>query len=141
MARILVAEDSEIAGKVIIKYLRRIGHEATLCLNGVEAMKILDEDPDYNLLITDMMMPEMDGHQLIRELRRIPEFEDLPIIAVSAYVSPEAMPGLFESSSVAFIPKPIKFDLLEHYLEVYLSEKEDLAMEEILKNLDPNNDQ
>ena len=46
--------------------------------------------------------------------------------------------GLFESSSVVFIPKPIKFDLLEHHIDVFLPEKENLAMDEILKNLDPN---
>ncbi len=95
--------------------------------NGVDAIRILEEEPDVALVLMDIMMPEMDGYETIRHIRSIPHFESLPIISLTA----KAMKGDREKSIAAgasdYIPKPVDTDKLVSLLRVWLYDSSTLT--------------
>lgn len=81
MARILVAEDDRNANKLICAVLRKAGHDPLSAVDGMQALDVLDAN-HVDLLITDLMMPRMDGIELTRQLRDAGY--DLPILMLTA---------------------------------------------------------
>ena len=80
MAKILIVDDDPDICFVLKKLLERKGHEAVISLNGLEAMKWLERNP-FDIVITDLLMPEMDGVELIMEMRL--RYPDQNVIAIS----------------------------------------------------------
>ena len=80
MARILVADDEELARFTIREILESAGHEVTEATNGDEAIAKQQATP-FDLLVTDIIMPEKEGVETIIELKK--EFPDLKIIGIS----------------------------------------------------------
>lgn len=68
MPRILVVDDDDALRRVVERMLVREGHEVTVAANGVQALRLLDTS-SFDLMITDLVMPDMGGLQLLRELR------------------------------------------------------------------------
>lgn len=80
MSRILIVDDEEIILEMLIQMVSREGYEAEGAKNGKEALqKITENKPD--LLITDLIMPDKEGIELIRDIRS--SFKDLKILAIS----------------------------------------------------------
>jgi CheY-like chemotaxis protein len=92
MAKILLVDDEPTLIKVMAVYLRKRGHEAVLALDGVYAIEKLDgAAPD--LVVCDLHMPRMDGHQLLDALRD--RFgAHVPSILMTAFLTPELTPEL-----------------------------------------------
>ncbi|MFL6019013.1 MAG: response regulator, partial [Gaiellaceae bacterium] len=88
--------------------------------NGLDALKLLDEDPRVDVVLMDIMMPELDGYETIRRIRAMPQFASLPIISLTA----KAMKGDREKSIAAgasdYITKPVDTDKLVSLLRVWL---------------------
>lgn len=80
MSRILVIDDSLSALQVIEMILVEAGYEARTCSGGKRALELLDSEP-FDLIVTDIYMPELDGLEVIKEEHRIRP--DIPIVAVS----------------------------------------------------------
>ena len=80
MARILVTEDEDIVLETMQIMLEEGGHAVTCAANGREALKLLADGP-YDLIVTDIVMPEVDGLELLTEVRK--RYPDIKIIAVS----------------------------------------------------------
>ena len=79
---ILIAEDEPSIARLVQANLERAGYQVAVASDGFEALKkILAEPPD--LLITDIMMPEMDGMELLNHLRRDPVTRDLPVVMLT----------------------------------------------------------
>ena len=89
--------------------------------SGQEGIDHLMRDPSIDIVLMDIMMPEMDGYETIRRIRANPRFKDLPIIALTA----KAMKGDRESSIAAgaseYISKPVDMDQLTSLLRVWLN--------------------
>ncbi len=117
-ARVLVVEDNVANIKVAVRMIERLGYRADMAGNGLEAVSALAK-LDYDAVLMDCQMPEMDGYEATRQIRR-QETRHTPIIAMTA----SAMSGDRERCLAAgmddYISKPIKLHVLAALLERWL---------------------
>jgi CheY-like chemotaxis protein len=96
------------------------GMEVLFAENGREGLELLQANPDVDLVLMDLMMPELDGYEATRAMRGLERFRRLPIIALTA----KAMKGDREKSIAAgasdYIPKPVDTDQLLSLMRVWL---------------------
>lgn len=122
--RILVAEDNPINQKVIKRMMGKLSLEADLAATGLEVLEAVEKNT-YDVIFMDMQMPEMDGLQATRELRKIPE-EKLPqqpiIIALTANAMESEKRDCFDAGMNDFLAKPIRWELLAKTLEKWFGE-------------------
>jgi CheY-like chemotaxis protein len=116
MAKILVAEDDRISQKLAVKIVEDLGHTAFVSPHGKHAYESLTASNQFDLLITDIMMPEMDGQQLIKTLRGDQQFMDLPIIIMSAVVGMGEISNLLKLGATLFLAKPLDRCELQNYI-------------------------
>ncbi|HEX9098176.1 MAG TPA: response regulator [Candidatus Dormibacteraeota bacterium] len=119
-ARILVAEDNAANLKVAVRMVERLGYRADVAGNGSEALQALDRVP-YDAVLMDCQMPEMDGYEATREIRKAErDGRHVPIIAMTA----SAMAGDRERCLAAgmddYISKPVKLHIVAAVLERWL---------------------
>ena len=99
---ILFVEDEAIARYAFAQSLRSHGHEVLEAKNGIEALALLDKH-SFNLVITDLVMPGLDGFALVTQIRD--KCPAMPIVLISGYTADYARPAMVESTE--FLPKPI----------------------------------
>jgi CheY-like chemotaxis protein len=96
------------------------GMQVTFVENGRDALDALENDPSIDLVLMDIMMPEMDGYQTTQAIREKPRFKNLPIIALTA----KAMKGDREKTIAAgasdYITKPVDPEQLLSLMRVWL---------------------
>jgi len=102
MYKILCADDEVMIRKLIRKYAEFEGHTVTEASNGMEAV-VLCRDNEYDIVILDIMMPELDGFSACREIRR---FSDVPIIMLSARGEEYDRINGFETGADDYVVKP-----------------------------------
>jgi CheY-like chemotaxis protein len=88
--------------------------------NGRDAISLLDRDPDVDIVLMDIMMPEMDGLDTMREIRKIPACRDLPIIAVTAKAMKGDRERCIEAGAWDYLSKPVDTEQLLGTLRVWL---------------------
>lgn len=123
MARILIAEDDRISQKLAVKIVEEQGHTALVSPHGKHAYETLLNN-EVDMLLTDIMMPEMDGQQLIKTLRGDQKFANLPIIIMSAVVGINDISNLLKLGATLFLAKPLDRKELLSYISRCLAEKE-----------------
>ncbi len=122
-AKILLVEDNPINQMVAQKMLEKLGLKAEQANNGVEALKLLGEQA-YDLVLMDCQMPEMDGFDATREIRKL-EIKSinqnaLPIVAMTANVMSGDRERCLEVGMDDYIGKPVQRDQLESVLRKWL---------------------
>jgi len=115
MVKILIAEDDALSQKFVSTVLDRMGHCAFVSPNGRHAWETLCAENRFDMLITDIMMPGMDGTTLIRTVRADQRFTTLPII-MSAFIGVSEIAGLLEIGATWFMAKPVERNILEDYI-------------------------
>jgi two-component system, sensor histidine kinase RpfC len=106
--RVLVADDNPTNREVLGKILERSGHAVTLVNDGEQALDAAERE-SYDLAILDRNMPRMGGMEALQALRLMTRGrERLPVIVLSADVTPEAKREALEAGADAFLPKPIE---------------------------------
>lgn len=88
--------------------------------NGREALEMLQRHPETQLVLMDMMMPEMDGYEAMRHIRSMPEFERLPMIAITAKAMKEDRDKCIEAGASDYIAKPVNINQLLSLMRVWL---------------------
>ncbi|MFJ4834264.1 HAMP domain-containing protein [Streptomyces sp. NPDC088747] len=110
--RVLIVDDDIRNVFALTHVLGRIGMPVLYAENGREGIETLERNPDVELVLMDIMMPEMDGYETISAIRRTPRWTGLPIVALTA----KAMPGDREKSIAQgandYVPKPVDVDQL-----------------------------
>jgi DNA-binding NtrC family response regulator len=105
--RILIVDDEEGMRRLLSRVLTREGYETSTVANGVEALRLVASER-FDLVVTDIKMPEMDGLQLLQELKA---FEPLlPIIVITAYGTIENAVQALRSGAYDYIAKPFEVD-------------------------------
>jgi CheY-like chemotaxis protein/signal transduction histidine kinase/HAMP domain-containing protein len=89
--------------------------------NGKDGIRKLDETPGVDVVLMDVMMPEMDGYEAMRQVRETPRFKDLPIIALTAKAMKGDREKCIEAGASDYITKPVDTEQLVSLLRVWLS--------------------
>ncbi|MFF4950545.1 HAMP domain-containing protein [Streptomyces chattanoogensis] len=110
--RILIVDDDIRNVFALTHVLGRVGISVKYAENGREGLEVLDRTPDVSLVLMDIMMPEMDGYEMIKAIRHAPRFADLPVIALTAKAMPGDREKAIESGADDYIPKPVDVDQL-----------------------------
>ena len=105
MKRILVVDDDENILSLERTILEQKGFDVTTAGGGAEALEILDEKT-FDLVLLDVMMPEVDGFTVCRRIKEDPRTKELPVIFLTAKGGGEALAEGFESGAVMYINKP-----------------------------------
>ena len=103
--RILVVDDDENILNLEKTILEQRGFEVTAAAGGGEALKLLAEKT-YDLVLLDVMMPEVDGFTVCRKIKEDAKLKDLPVIFLTAKGGGEALAEGFESGAIMYINKP-----------------------------------
>ncbi|WP_199844998.1 HAMP domain-containing protein [Streptomyces scabiei] len=110
--RVLIVDDDIRNVFALTHVLGRVGMPVLYAENGREGIETLERNPDVELVLMDIMMPEMDGYETISAIRRTPRWAGLPIVALTA----KAMPGDRDKSIARgandYVPKPVDVDQL-----------------------------
>jgi CheY-like chemotaxis protein len=91
-------------------------------IDGKEALEMLQANPGVNIILMDMMMPEMDGYESIRKIRQMPAYRNLPIIAVTAKAMTGDREKCISAGASDYISKPVDIDQLISLLRIWLYE-------------------
>ena len=120
---ILIVEDVPDILRLLEETLKFKGYRAVTAFNGQEALeKIQQQHPD--LIITDIMMPKLDGFGLVHRLRINPETRDIPVIFLTAtYVALEDKAFALNIGATRFIEKPVNFDTFLRTIQELLTTK------------------
>lgn len=121
--KVLIADDDVRNIFSLTKALELQGMKVLPAMDGKEALKVLKQDDSVDVVLMDMMMPEMDGYETIREIRTEQKYKNLPILVVTA----KAMMGDREKCIAVgasdYISKPVDIDQLVSLLRVWLYDK------------------
>jgi DNA-binding response OmpR family regulator len=122
MARIIIAEDDEIVGEIVRDALIAAGHAAGLLTNGRDALRVIRaRKPD--LVILDCNMPELSGLLVLRELRQMPEFCDLPVLILTGRRSDQDEELAYYQGADDYLRKPFEPAELVFRVERLLSKR------------------
>ncbi|AET66093.1 signal transduction histidine kinase [Desulfosporosinus orientis DSM 765] len=88
--------------------------------NGRESIETLRSNPDVDLVLMDIMMPEMDGYEALRRIRQIPAYRNLPIIALTSKAMKNDREKCIEAGASDYISKPVNLDQLFSLIKIWL---------------------
>jgi CheY-like chemotaxis protein len=118
--KILIAEDDVRNVFALTAVLEPKGAKIEIARNGREALAALHANPNIDLVLMDIMMPEMDGLQATRELRKEPRFAKLPIIALTAKAMQDDRERCLAAGANDYIAKPLDVDKLVSLARVWI---------------------
>jgi two-component system, chemotaxis family, protein-glutamate methylesterase/glutaminase len=114
--RILVAEDDNTTAMLLTRVLKKVGHEVLRVEDGLAALELARNDSGFDAILTDWMMPKMDGVQFIQAARR--DIAQLPpIVVITSVASNEAREQVLEAGADDYLAKPVQPDELLHCLD------------------------
>ena len=118
--RILVVEDDVRNIFALSSLLEPKGASIEIARNGREALESLTRNPDIDLVLMDIMMPEMDGLTAMREIRKRPEWKKLPIIALTAKAMRDDQEKCLAAGANDYIAKPLDVEKLMSLVRVWM---------------------
>ena len=111
MGHILVVDDNEMNRSLLARHLQRLGHTFDLAEDGVEAMNIL-QNGKVDLVLLDLIMPRMDGFQVLKQIKGNPDLQHLPVIMLSAESELDSINRCIDLGAEDYLLKPFNVVLL-----------------------------
>jgi CheY-like chemotaxis protein len=129
--RVLLVEDNEINAMIAEELLSTVGIEVTMAQNGKEALDILAETvkagrTSFDLVLMDLQMPVMDGYEATKIIRETPEYDSIPVYALTAHAFPEEKAHCLELGMKDHLTKPIDVDVFYGALRAIAESKKRL---------------
>jgi CheY-like chemotaxis protein len=118
--RVLVVDDDARNIFALTTVLENHEMEVVSATNGRQAIEIIKSDPELSIVLMDIMMPEMDGYETMREIRKDARFRTLPILALTAKAMKGDREKCLEAGASDYIAKPVNTDQLLSLLRVWL---------------------
>lgn len=115
MAKILVIDDTKAIADIVKNILDKEGHTATSCYNGREGIKALTTNAAFDLVITDMIMPEQDGYDVINHVKaNLPHTKIIVMTGGGVAITPQQVIRSIGNDIEIFLTKPIgKSELID----------------------------
>lgn len=121
--KILLVDDDVRNVYALMSFLEQYNMDIIFAENGRESLEVLEKNSDFDLILMDIMMPEMDGYEAIKRIREISHFYNLPIIALTAKAMKEDREKCLEAGASDYIVKPFDPDQLISLIRVWLYQK------------------
>jgi CheY-like chemotaxis protein len=118
--KILVVDDDARNIFALTSLLENHGMDVLSANNGRDAIDLIHKTDDLSMVLMDIMMPDMDGYQTMREIRSEPDFRNLPIIALTAKAMKGDREKCLDAGASDYIAKPVNTDQLLSLLRVWL---------------------
>ena len=122
--KIMVTEDDSISRMLILKVLEPFGFKILTAQTGVEAVEICRNNPDLDLILMDIQMPQMNGYEATKEIRKFNA--EVIILAQTAFALEGDKAKTIEAGCNGYISKPIKKEELSNLLQHYFGQKQNL---------------
>lgn len=118
--KILIVDDDMRNIFAITSALENKQMKIVFAQNGKNGLDVLNENPGVDLILMDIMMPEMDGYETIHMIRKMPKYKDIPIIALTAKAMKRDKEKCIEVGASDYISKPVHIDQLLSLIQVWL---------------------
>jgi CheY-like chemotaxis protein len=118
--KVLIVDDDVRNVFALASVFEGRGMDVLFAENGKEGLATLKSNPDVDLVLMDIMMPEMDGYETMQAVRRLPEFKQLPIISLTAKAMKGDREKSISSGASDYITKPVDTDQLLSLMRVWL---------------------
>ena len=119
-ATILIVDDVPDNLAVLGELLRQSGYQVKVANSGRAALRFAAQLPRPDLILLDVMMPEMDGYETMQAIRNMPQFASLPMIALTAKAMKGDREKCIEAGASDYITKPVDTEQLLSLLRVWL---------------------
>jgi DNA-binding response OmpR family regulator len=119
--RILVIDDDRALLDIITRMLSRIGAEVKPTDTGASGLAALEREL-FDLLILDLMLPDIDGFEILEGLRQNPRYDDMPIMILSAIVNPDMISRGLKMGADAYVTKPYLPNTLNERVRTLLAQ-------------------
>jgi signal transduction histidine kinase/CheY-like chemotaxis protein/HAMP domain-containing protein len=118
--KVLIIDDDVRNIFALTSVLERYEMQILYAENGKDGIKVLQHNPDINVILMDVMMPEMDGYETMRAIRKMRKFKRLPIISLTAKAMKGDREKCLEAGASDYITKPVETEQLLSLLRVWL---------------------
>ena len=118
--RLLLVDDDMRNIYALSAQLEELGFDISLANNGREALETLERDPGFDIVLMDIMMPEMDGYEAMGRIRQQPRFTTLPILALTAKAMKDDRAKCLDAGANDYCSKPIDMSKLTSLMRVWL---------------------
>jgi signal transduction histidine kinase len=118
--KVLIVDDDIRHVFALTSMLEALRVQAVFAENGKAGLDLLNAHPSVDAVLMDLLMPEMDGYEAMRAIRRDPRFASLPIIALSAWAQPEEREKCLATGASDYLTKPVDSDRLLELLQRWL---------------------
>ena len=119
MAKALVVDDSKAVRMILARTLKELGFEVREAANGREALEVLEtEKNSVSLVLADWNMPEINGLELLKQLRQKPELASLVVVMVTTETELDQMAAALEAGANEYVMKPFTKDILVEKLQM-----------------------
>ncbi len=119
MAKALVVDDSRAVRMILAKTLKELGYEVREAANGREALEVIEaEKTAVALVLADWNMPEINGLDLLKQLRQNPELSRLVVIMVTTETELDQMAAALEAGANEYVMKPFTKEILVEKLQL-----------------------
>ncbi len=135
-ARLLLAEDNEINQQIAVELLEGAGATVVVANDGREAMRKFRAEPagTFDIVLTDLQMPEVDGYEVVQQIRADAERGQVPVIAITAHAMAEERERCMAAGMNDYITKPIDPDVMFATLLRWLPKRADVAAAPVVTN-------
>jgi len=118
-----VADDDPVVRHLLTSIVEKEGYIPVVAEDGREAFRILQSDADFRAGIFDMMMPHLEGLDIIRYMRTEKRLQRIPVMMISAERDLKLMANSFVAGATIFLTKPFKSDQFQTTLRILLTNK------------------
>ena len=118
--KVLVVDDDARNIFALASLLENHEMQVISATNGRQAIETLHGTEDIDIVLMDIMMPEMDGYETMREIRHVPKFRTLPILALTAKAMKGDREKCLDAGASDYIAKPVNSDQLVSLMRVWL---------------------